>query len=70
MGDLSYPVYLCHILVIDLLADLWGTKLMTQWQMAGAMLASVATAAIILFLIERPSEKYRQSLKINQGKKL
>lgn len=70
IGELSYPVYLCHILVIDILAHLWNTKAMTQWQMAGAMLASVVTAGLIWFLIERPSERYRHALTVHHGKKL
>lgn len=71
IGELSYPVYLCHFLVIELLADLWGTKVMNQWQMAGTILASVVTAGFIVILIERPSERYRHSLSVrSQGKKL
>lgn len=62
IGDLSYPVYLCHFVVIELLAYWWGTTAMTQWQMAGAILASVGLAWIIFFLIERPGERFRQSL--------
>lgn len=63
IGDLSYPVYFCHFVVIDLLAYLWSTKAMMQWQMTCVMVTSVVLAWLIFLFVERPSERFRQSLK-------
>jgi peptidoglycan/LPS O-acetylase OafA/YrhL len=63
IGDLSYPIYLCHFIVIDLLVYIWDIKTMSQWQMTITICASVALASLILRFIERPCERFRQSLK-------
>jgi peptidoglycan/LPS O-acetylase OafA/YrhL len=60
-GDLSYPVYLCHLIPVQLIQ---GSGILAQHAAArGALLAaaSVAIAAVATRFVEIPIDKFRQS---------
>jgi len=62
VGDLSYPVYICHILVK------WGLFGLAGISQKGAinppgwllLLASIAFAALLLWLVDYPIDRWRQ----------
>jgi peptidoglycan/LPS O-acetylase OafA/YrhL len=51
LGDISYPLYLCHIPIIILLSY-WGVR-NSVWLVAGVMLGSVA----MLYIVDYPCRK-------------
>jgi peptidoglycan/LPS O-acetylase OafA/YrhL len=60
-GDLSYPVYLCHLIPVQLIQ---GSGLLAQHAAARAVLvaaASMALAAVATRFVEMPIDKFRQS---------
>jgi peptidoglycan/LPS O-acetylase OafA/YrhL len=60
-GDLSYPIYLCHLIPIQLIQ---GGGVLAQHAAARAVLAaaaSVAVAAVATRFVEIPIDKFRQS---------
>ncbi len=60
-GDLSYPVYLCHLIPIQLLQ---GSGILAPHPAIRALLAvaaSVALAAVATKFVEIPLDKFRQS---------
>lgn len=58
LGDLSYPVYICHILVIALIGGLAPALL----NPAVAVAASLAAAAGLYLTIDRPVEAVRRRI--------
>jgi len=56
LGELSYPIYLCHLLVMQLARDL---NLISADQYSLIFLA-VVILSIVLALLEAPLEKWRQ----------
>jgi len=60
IGDLSYPVYLCHIIVVSVLVELksdWVTKHLGLV----ACIASLMVAAALWRLVDHPMERWRQA---------
>jgi peptidoglycan/LPS O-acetylase OafA/YrhL len=60
-GDLSYPIYLCHLIPIQLLQ---GSRVLAPHAAARAVLAviaSVVLAAVATRFVEIPLNKFRQS---------
>jgi peptidoglycan/LPS O-acetylase OafA/YrhL len=61
VGDLSYPMYICHILVKWVLLALAGISVKGATPAGWLLLiCSVAMAAMILWLIDYPVDKWRQ----------
>ena len=62
IGDLSYPVYICHILVKWVLLGLMGVskKGVTSPPGWGLLLGSIALAALLLWLVDYPIDRWRQ----------
>jgi peptidoglycan/LPS O-acetylase OafA/YrhL len=58
LGELSYPLYMVHILVLSLLATL-GLGLPALGIVAA--LACTAAAVLLVLLVDRPLEARRQS---------
>jgi peptidoglycan/LPS O-acetylase OafA/YrhL len=58
IGELSYPVYICHILVYTILAATPYALLHTGQVVA---VISIGAAALLNILIQKPIEKFRQS---------
>lgn len=57
LGELSYPIYISHILVFEVL---WRT--VPEWLLAGNLLyvaATVAFSGILLVVVERPVDRFR-----------
>jgi peptidoglycan/LPS O-acetylase OafA/YrhL len=60
-GDLSYPVYLCHLIPVQLIQ---GSGVLAPHAAARAALvaaASIALAAVVTRFVEIPIDKFRQS---------
>jgi peptidoglycan/LPS O-acetylase OafA/YrhL len=60
-GDLSYPVYLCHMISVQLI---YATGVLASHAVAGAALvaaANVALAGVATRFVEIPIDKFRQS---------
>jgi peptidoglycan/LPS O-acetylase OafA/YrhL len=62
VGDLSYPVYICHILVKWGLLGLMGVSKKGMTSPPGwlLLLGSVALAALLLWLLDYPIDRWRQ----------
>jgi peptidoglycan/LPS O-acetylase OafA/YrhL len=62
VGDLSYPVYICHILVKWGLLALMGVSKTRQTSPPGWLLliGSIALAAVLLWLLDYPIDRWRQ----------
>ncbi len=58
IGNLSYPLYLCHMLVISILSTLPG--LSGPWFWIAVVAASIALAKVTEMLIEVPVERFRE----------
>lgn len=59
IGELSYPVYICHFLIIDLFTHL--TKLNHQYLGLVASIISILVSILISKFILNPIDKHRQS---------
>ena len=62
VGDLSYPVYICHILVKWVLLGLMGVSKKGVTSPPGwlLLLGSIALAASLLWLVDYPIDRWRQ----------
>ena len=62
VGDLSYPVYICHILVKWGLLGLMGVSKKGVTSPPGwlLLLGSIALAALLLWLVDYPVDRWRQ----------
>ena len=62
VGDLSYPVYICHILVRWGLFGLAGVSKKDATNPPGwlLLLGSIALAALLLWLVDYPIDRWRQ----------
>lgn len=62
VGDLSYPVYICHILVKWGLLGLMGVSKTRQTSPPGWLLliGAIALAALLLWLLDYPIDRWRQ----------
>lgn len=62
IGDLSYPVYICHILVKWVLLGLMGVSKKGVTSPPGWLLlvGSIALAAVLLWLVDYPIDHWRQ----------
>jgi peptidoglycan/LPS O-acetylase OafA/YrhL len=62
VGDLSYPVYICHILVKWGLLALMGVSKKGATSPPGwlLLLGSIALAALLLWLVDYPVDRWRQ----------
>jgi peptidoglycan/LPS O-acetylase OafA/YrhL len=61
IGELSYPVYLCHILVLSIIEALYGGPL--SGPMKGVAVLSVLAFSAVLYLgVAKPIDKYRYAL--------
>ena len=63
VGDLSYPVYICHIFVKWLLLALTGVTRVGVSNPPGwlLLLCSIAMAALLLWRVDYPVDRWRQS---------
>jgi peptidoglycan/LPS O-acetylase OafA/YrhL len=57
LGDLSYPLYLCHHVVLEAIG-----VAPSLWRAAAALLASIGVAWIVHELVERPCARLRRRL--------
>lgn len=57
LGELSYPLYLLHLIPIELIAALAPGA--TPWHAPFAVLSSVALVILVLMGLERPAERWR-----------
>jgi peptidoglycan/LPS O-acetylase OafA/YrhL len=60
-GELSYPVYLCHLIPIQLLQGSSSLGPLPAMRAILAVLATLALAAVVTKYIEIPLDKFRQS---------
>jgi peptidoglycan/LPS O-acetylase OafA/YrhL len=60
-GDLSYPVYLCHLIPVQLIQGSGTLAPHAAVRAALVVAASVALAAVATWLVEIPIDKFRQS---------
>ncbi len=62
VGDLSYPVYICHILVRWVLLGLMGVSKKGMTRPPGWLLlvGAIALAALLLWLVDYPIDRWRQ----------
>jgi len=60
LGELSYPLYLCHFLIIDIFAQV--LKINHQYLGLYSLFLSLPVAILSYFLIQKPIEKYRQTI--------
>jgi peptidoglycan/LPS O-acetylase OafA/YrhL len=62
VGDLSYPVYICHILVKWGLLGLMGVSKKGVTSPPGwlLLLGAIALAALLLWLVDHPIDRWRQ----------
>ena len=62
VGDLSYPVYICHILVKWVLLGLMGVSKKGVTNPPGWLLliGAVALAGLLLWLVDYPIDRWRQ----------
>jgi peptidoglycan/LPS O-acetylase OafA/YrhL len=62
VGDLSYPVYICHILVKWVLLGLAGVSKKGMTSPPGwlLLLGAIALAALLLWLVDYPIDRWRQ----------
>ena len=62
VGDLSYPVYICHILVKWALLGVMGVSKKGVTSPPGwlLLLGSIALAALLLWLVDYPIDRWRQ----------
>jgi peptidoglycan/LPS O-acetylase OafA/YrhL len=61
IGDLSYPIYLTHFIIIDLLRvteSPWVDRYMGEF----ACLCTIAASVILWYFVDRPIDAWRQSL--------
>ncbi|MFO0941619.1 MAG: acyltransferase [Pirellulales bacterium] len=62
IGNLSYPIYMTHMLVISILTPVMGVWYSPNW----ALVCSFAGAMLIYYTIEKPIDHLRQSLASKQ----
>jgi peptidoglycan/LPS O-acetylase OafA/YrhL len=55
IGELSYPVYLFHIIVVEQL----GRVVASQWLGALALVVTIAFSIPLVAIVELPIERYR-----------
>ena len=65
IGDLSYPLYICHVLVISVVTRLASPQ--AVWLMAASALA---VSIALLLAIERPLDAWRQRRIARQARPL
>lgn len=64
IGNLSYPVYICHVLILDLWSRLFGLSLrLHSVPQTLFLLVVLLVAAAIHFGVERPVERLRARVK-------
>ncbi|MBV8915060.1 MAG: hypothetical protein JOZ05_18720, partial [Acetobacteraceae bacterium] len=71
-GAVSYPLYLCHLLVIDALADRLVAAGVAPWLGADAVFAlflsiSVLVATGLAYLVDRPIQAVLRALRFSAG---
>lgn len=59
IGELSYPLYLCHLFVIAVLLQYAPEG--APWLVWAAIGASIAMSALLVMLIEAPVDRWRQA---------
>jgi peptidoglycan/LPS O-acetylase OafA/YrhL len=57
LGELSYPIYVCHVFVIWMVAVIFPRS--KGWNRAEALLLSICIAGLIYFYIDRPIDEMR-----------
>lgn len=57
LGELSYPLYVCHVLVIWIVAVIFPRN--TGWNRGVVLLFSICVAGLIYFYVERRVDKIR-----------
>lgn len=62
-GDLSYPVYLCHILVFSIAKSLSMSPQLTTYFV---LFVTLIVAAAVYFLVERPIDRFRHSFGLSR----
>jgi peptidoglycan/LPS O-acetylase OafA/YrhL len=59
IGELSYPVYICHVLLISILAQIgWATHPLFGWMALGT---SLLVAILLAEWLEKPLNRFRQA---------
>ncbi len=61
IGNLSYPIYIAHILVITILSSILYYRIHTEYNGLLAIIISVMFALVLIKYIEEPIYKIRQS---------
>lgn len=59
VGELSYPVYIVHLLVMSLVAPVVGHSNVYLYPL-GSMLFSIVAATVLYFKVDRPIDAWRQ----------
>jgi peptidoglycan/LPS O-acetylase OafA/YrhL len=59
IGELSYPLYLCHILLISII-DAVGPQVTTDLRIGLTIFLSVTMSVLIEILLNDPIDRYRQ----------
>lgn len=57
IGDLSYPMYLCHLVVVGVVLTFYADA---PWALWGAIGATFVMAAALLLLVDHPVDRWRQ----------
>lgn len=57
IGDLSYPLYLCHLVVIGLVLTFIPNE---PWAVWAAIGGALAISTLLLVLVDRPVDRWRQ----------
>lgn len=60
-GDLSYPVYICHLLVLTLVQNLPGPPLGHTGTALATLVGSVVLAQLLILCVDGPVEQRRQA---------
>lgn len=57
IGDLSYPMYLCHLVVIGVVLTFWADQ---PWALWAAIGGALAMSVALLVLVDHPVDRWRQ----------
>jgi peptidoglycan/LPS O-acetylase OafA/YrhL len=71
IGELSYPIYLSHLLIISILTTVFSIKPNQSSSTLLIIVLTIVTSFLIFYFFEKPFETYRQSrLKKNKKKSI
>lgn len=68
IGELSYPIYLCHLLVLMVAAKLLGDR--SAWLPFATVAGTIMASVLIVAIVDRPLDAFRQRLARRSGAKV